>query len=179
MKKHRDCHVHSEIACEAKRAHLDSTSHWRNNKLLALAERHIALEHACEEDDTYNCSSTSNSVHQDIIPLTTPDLPHVYALMDELPNRGLIESTFDDELIQMGMDINPIFSSMPVSLLSTTILEVGCQHNEFEATHSTQPLLPGHAFHLNSIKKQGLQELQQMDCVVKAAQQQLLQEFET
>ena len=120
MKKHRDCHVHSEIAHEAKRAHLDSTSHWHNNKLLALAERHIALECACEEDDTYNHLSTSNSVHQDIIPSTTPHLPHIYALMDELPNRGLTESTFDDKLIQMGMDIDPIFLSMPVSLLSTT-----------------------------------------------------------
>ena len=156
MKKHRDHCVHSEIAHEAKKAHLDSTSHWHNNKLLALAERRIALGCACEEDDTYNRSSTSNSVHQDIIPSTAPDLPHVYALMDELPNRGLIESTFDDKLIQIGMDIDPIFSSMPVSLLSTAILEVGCQCDEFEATHSTQPLLPGCVFQLNSIEKQGL-----------------------
>ena len=55
------------------------------------------------------------------------------------------------------MDINPIFSSMPVNLLSTAILEVGLQHDNFEATHSTQPLLPGCAFQLNSIEKQGLQ----------------------
>jgi len=59
----------------------------------------------------------------------------------------------------MGMDINPIFSSMPVDLLSTTILEVGFQRDNFEATHSAQQLLPGCAFQLNSIEKQGLQEL--------------------
>ena len=96
---------------------------WHNNEILALAERCIALECAHEEDFTFNQSLTSSSVHQDIIPSTTPDLPHVFALMDELPNRGLIESTFNDKLIQMGMDINPIFSSMPVNLLSTAILE--------------------------------------------------------
>src|SRR5258706_3556976 len=156
MKKHRDRRVSSEVACEAKRAHLDSTSRRHNNELLALAERHIALEFAHEEDVTFNQSSTSSSVHQDIIPSTTPDLPHVFALMDELPNRGLIESTFDDELIQMGMDINPIFSSMPVDLLSTAVLEVGLQRDDFEATRSAQQLLPGHAFQLNTIAKQGL-----------------------
>jgi len=159
MKKHRDRQVHSEVAREAKRAHLDSTSRQCNNELLALAERRVALERACEEDVTFNQSSTSSSVHQDIIPSTTPNLPHVFTLMDELPNGGLIESMFDDELIQMGMDIDPIFSSMPVDLLSTAILEVGLQRDDFEATHSAQQLLPGRAFQLNSIKKQGLREL--------------------
>ena len=179
MKKHRDRRVRSEIAREAKRAHLDSTSRRRNNELLALAERRVALEHAREEDDTLNRSSTSNTVHQDIILSTTPDLPHVFSLMDELPNGGLIESTFDDELIQMGMDIDPIFSSMPVDLLSTAILEVGLQRDDFEATRGAQPLLPGRAFQLNNIEKQGIRELRQMDRIVEAAQERLLQEFET
>src|SRR5258706_4453166 len=88
MKKHRDRRVRSEVAREAKRAHLDSTSRRRNNELLALAERHVALERAREEDVTFNQSSTSSSVHQDIVPSTTPDLPHVFALMDEPPTEG-------------------------------------------------------------------------------------------
>ena len=99
--------------------------------------------------------------------------------MDELPNRGLIESTFDDELIQMGMDIDPLFLSMPVNLLSTAVLKVGLQCDNFEATCSATWLLPGHAFQLNSIEKQGWRELRQMDCLVRANQEQLLQEFET
>src|SRR5258706_13908832 len=79
----------------------------------------------------------------------------------------------------MGMDIDPIFSSMPVDLLSTAVLEVGLQRDDFEATRSAQQLLPGHAFQLNTIEKQGLRELRQMDHLVKAAQEQLLQEFKT
>ena len=54
----------------------------------------------------------------------------------------------------MGIEIDLIFSSMPIELLSTTILEVGLQRDEFEATYGAQPLLPGHTFQLSSSEKQ-------------------------
>ena len=181
-KKCRDRRARSERFREAKQANLAAISRRRNDELLALAEKRIAMERAHAEGKTHDKSSTSNLVQQNLILSTSsaaPDLPHVYAPMDELPNGGFIESTFDDELIQMGVEIDPIFSSMPIALLSTTILEVGRQRDEFEATHGAQPLLPGRAFQLNTIEKQALRELRHMDRIVEATQEQLQWEFET
>lgn len=45
--------------------------------------------------------------------------------MNDLLNEGLIESILDDEVIWVAMEIDPIFSSMPIELLSTTIIKVG------------------------------------------------------
>jgi hypothetical protein len=180
-KKHRDCRVRSERTREARKAHLVAASHRCNDELLVLAERREALERARTEGNTRGTPSTSNTVQQDPIPSTssaTPVLPHVYTPMDELPNRGLIESTFDDELIQLGMEVDPIFSSMPIELLTSSILEVGHQRDEFDTTYGAQPLLPGRAFQLNSIEKQALRELRHMDHIVEETQEQLLREFE-
>ena len=135
------------------------------------------MERAHAEGITRNKSITSNLVRQNLI-LST-ELPHVYAPMNELPNGGFIESTFDDELIQVGMEIDPILSSMPIERHSTTILEVGRQRDEFGTTHRAQPLLPGPAFQLNSIERKAPQELRHMDRSVEATQEQLLWGFGT
>lgn len=113
-KKRRDRRIRSERTREAKKAHIATVPHRRDNELLALSERRAALERARAEGNTLDKSSTLNRVRQNLILSTssaTPDLPHVYAPMNELPNRGFIESTFDGELIQVSMEIDPIFSS--------------------------------------------------------------------
>ena len=62
------------------------------------------------------------------IPSTSAVTHHLlcsYAPMNDLLNEGLIESILDDEVIWVAMEIDPIFSSMPIELLSTTIIKVG------------------------------------------------------
>jgi len=41
--------------------------------------------------------------------------------MDDLPSGGLIESTFDDEMIQLGMEFGPALALTPGDPLSATL----------------------------------------------------------
>jgi hypothetical protein len=66
-----------------------------------------------------------------------PGLHSIYAAVDHLPNKGIIEATFDGEIIQLGNT-----------------------HRSAYEWH--QQLSPACTFHLTQVEKEGLQELRQI-----------------
>jgi len=106
---------------------------------------------------------------------TAGELPSVYTTIDNLPT---VNSTFEDELIQLSIPTSPGFASMPLDLLSPITLDIAQPRDDFEAAGRAQSLSPGCAFQIDQIEEDSQQELRTMDSLVEEEQAKPLQESE-
>ena len=65
---------------------------------------------------TVPSTSTQKSLNTPSFAPPMPELPSVYPSIDGLPNGRITNSSFGDELIQLGVPIDPMFASIPVNI---------------------------------------------------------------
>jgi len=106
--------------------------------------------------ETTSASSSRDTANPMASRATAGELPSVYTTIDNLPT---VNSTFEDELIQLSIPTSPGFASMPLDLPSPITLNIAQLHDDFEAAGRAQSLSPGCAFQIDQIEEDSQQEL--------------------
>lgn len=123
----------TELAREQRKAAVMKKAAQLKEDWAVLIQLHKEKEQArARVHATVPSTSTQKNLNPPSFALPIPESPPVYTSSDGLPNEGITNSIFGDELIQLGVPIDPMFESMRVNI------EVGQQ---IDVVNTVQPQL--------------------------------------
>lgn len=107
----------TELARQQRKAAAMRNAAQRKEDWAALIRLHKEKEQArARVHTTVPSTSTQKNLNPPSFAPPIPELPPVYTSSDGLPDGGITNPNFGDELIQLGVPIDPMFASIRVNI---------------------------------------------------------------